>query len=151
MTVRSLKSYVLSQDLLSRKQLSQNSQRMSLLMVSKMLQLPRKVRLIRVLREVVSFKKEIKLMEKQLPKTRLILSQLKVKQKLNQPLKSQLLKKRCRLHLQWRKSLFGSLSQTPLLLLDNVVRLKTACVTSTRTIGLSGQMSTTEWRTLIPS
>lgn len=103
MTVRSLKSYVLSQDLLSRKQLSQNSQRMSLLMVSKMLQLPRKVRLIRVLiqalREVVSFKKEIKLMEKQLPKTRLILSQLKVKQKLNQPLKSQLLKKRCRLHL----------------------------------------------------
>ena len=107
MTVRSLKSYVLSQDLLSRKQLSQNSQRMSLrqslLMVSKMLQLPRKVRLIRVLiqalREVVSFKKEIKLMEKQLPKTRLILSQLKVKQKLNQPPKSQLLKKRCRLHL----------------------------------------------------
>ena len=102
MTVRSLKSYVLSQDLLSRKQLSQNSQRMSLrqslLMVSKMLQLPRKVRLIRVLiqalREVVSFKKEIKLMEKQLPKTRLILSQLKVKQKLNQPLKSLLLKKR---------------------------------------------------------
>ena len=107
MTVRSLKSYVLSQDLFSRKQLSQNSQRMSLrqslLMVSKMLQLPRKVRLIRVLiqalREVVSFKKEIKLMEKQLPKTRLILSQLKVKQKLNQPLKSQLLKKRCPLHL----------------------------------------------------
>ena len=107
MTVRSLKSYVLSQDLLSRKPLSQNSQRMSLrqslLMVSKMLQLPRKVRLIRVLiqalREVVSFKKEIKLMEKQLPKTRLILSQLKVKQKLNQPLKSQSLKKRCPLHL----------------------------------------------------
>ena len=45
--------------------MSQNSQ----LMVSKMLQLPQevteKVRLIRALREVASFKKEIKLMEKQ--------------------------------------------------------------------------------------